>query len=98
MVGEHEGEHEDGHKMETKKEYYEVDIKADVAVCVHVWMVAWRDELDRGGRVRIVGGERKRKLVREAFIHRACATLDRADPLKQIFSFGEGCPYDYIFH
>ena len=32
--GEHEGEHEDGHKMETKKEYYEVDIKADVAALV----------------------------------------------------------------
>ena len=34
MEGEHEGEHEDGHKMETKKEYYEVDIKADVAALV----------------------------------------------------------------
>ena len=34
MSGENEGEHEDGHKMETKKEYYEVDIKADVAALV----------------------------------------------------------------
>ena len=32
--GENEGEDEDGHKMETKKEYYEVDIKADVAALV----------------------------------------------------------------
>ncbi len=34
MEGENEGEQEDGHKMETKKEYYEVDVKADVAALV----------------------------------------------------------------
>ena len=54
-------------------------VEADVAVLVHVGVVAGRVELDGGGGEGVVTGEAQRQLVRQALVHLHCITTADSD-------------------
>ena len=66
------------------------DVETDVAVVVHVWVVAGSGESDGGGRVGIAGGEGEGELVVQPSICSAFCPSYGGHPVEQVVAVREG--------
>lgn len=78
-----------------KKSSYLEDVKAYVALCVDVRMIAGCDELDSGSDVGIARGESERELVSQSIVYCPLSADHGGYPVKEVVAIWK-CRHSWV--